>query len=126
MKATIAIVAFASAIGVASQTDPRREAGTAIKEAIRLLEKKDYVTMLKTFARPSELEEQLVKRTIEEAAAEFGEKRATDLLAALRAASTMTQTFSNDGARVDYTFEKPFGRERRITMVKIDGLWYLR
>ena len=97
-----------------------------MKEAVRLLEAGKHADFLKTFARPSEVEEMAAKKSMDELAAEFGEKRAPDLLAALRAASTMKPTISAEGTRADYSFEKPFGRERRISMVKIGEFWSFR
>ncbi len=124
--AMIAIVVLAPFVQVAQTSNPRTQPETAVKEGIRLLEAGKHAEFLKTFARPSEVEELVAKRSIEELAAEFGEKRAPDLLAALRAASTMKPTMSAEGTRAEYSFEKPFGRERRISMVKIGEFWYLR
>ncbi len=97
-----------------------------MKEAIRLLEAGKHAEFLKTFARPSEVEEIWQRDRWTKLAAEFGEKRAPDLLAALRAASTMKPTLSAEGTRAEYMFEKPFGRERKISMVKIGEFWYFR
>ena len=106
--------------------DPRTQPESAVKEAIRLLEASKYADFLKTFARPSEVEELVAKRPMDEVAAEFGEKRAPDLLAALRAASTMKPTLSTEGTRADYTFDEAVRPERRISMVKIGEFWYFR
>lgn len=112
--------------GIATQKDPRTEPETALALATKLMESKDYAGFLKTFARPSELAELLAKRSLAEVAAEFGRERATDLLAALKAALMTEPTYNTDRTRVDYRFQKPFGRERAVTLVKIDAYWYLR
>lgn len=123
-----ALVVFSLAsVGARGQTpDPRTQPETAVKEGIRLLEAKKYAEFLQTFARPSEVEELIAKGPIEDVAKEFGDRRAPDLLAALRAASAMKPTLNEDGTRAEYRFEKPFGRERRISMVKIGEFWYMR
>ena len=123
---TIAMVMLAPMVQAVRTPDPRTQPESAVKEGIRLLEASKFAEFLKTFARPSELEELTAKRSIDDVAAEFGEKRAPDLLAALRAASTMKPTISAEGTRAEYTFEKPFGRERRISMAKIGDVWYFR
>jgi hypothetical protein len=108
--------------------DPRREPASAIKEAIRLLEARDYAAFVKTCMRPSELEEMLVKhKTVEEVAKEFAQSdRAARMLDVLKAASTMTPVMNADGTRANYTFEKPVGGAKRLSLAKVDGLWYLR
>ena len=122
----IAVLVLAPALQSVQATDPRTQPETAVKEAVRLLDAGKYAEFLKTFARPSEVEELTAKRTMEEVAAEFGQKRAPDLLAALRAAGTMKPALSAEGTRAEYAFEKPFGRERRVSMVKIGEFWYFR
>ena len=122
----IAVVVLAPLVQAVQAPNPRTQPETAVKEGIRLLEAGKHAEFLKTFARPSEVEEQLAKTSMDKAAAEFGEKRAPDILAALRAASTMKPTLSAEGTRAEYTFEKPFGRERKISMVKIGEFWYFR
>ena len=123
---TLAMVMFAPMVQAVQTPHPRTQPESAVKEGIRLLEASKYAEFLKTFARPSELEELTAKRSIDDVAAEFGEKRAADLLAALRAADKMKPTLSAEGTRAEYTFEKPFGRERRISMAKIGDVWYFR
>jgi hypothetical protein len=111
---------------VLQNADPRKSPETAVKEGIRLLEAKKYADFLRTFAQPSELEELLASRSLEELGADYGERRAPDMLAALRAAAAMKPTLTQDGSRAEYRFEKPFGRERRISMQKIGEFWYFR
>ena len=106
--------------------DPRTQPATAIAEAIRLLEAKEYARFLETFSRPGDLTEMLATRKMDDLVAEFASERSPDILAALKAASGMQPTVSQDGLRVDYRFEKPFGREKRISMVKIGEFWYFR
>jgi hypothetical protein len=123
---TLVVIRLAAIHAFQQAADPRTQPETAVKEAIRLLDAKKFVDFLETFARPGEVEELTAKAPIEEVAKEFGERRAPDLLSALRAASTMKPTLNQDATRADYRFEKPFGRERRISMVKIGEFWYLR
>ena len=122
----IAVVALAPLVQAVQTPNPRTQPELAVKQGIRLLEAGKHAEFLKTFARPSELEELTAKRSIDDVAAEFGEKRAPDFLAALRAAATMKPTVSAEGTRAEYNFEKPFGRERRISMAKIGEFWYFR
>jgi len=111
---------------LAQKPDPRREPATAIAEMVRLLEGKDYVTLLKTFARPDDLKQMLATKTIEVVAAEFAEKKAAGALEALKAASTMKPELTADGTRADYRFGRPIGGDTKVTLMKIGELWYLR
>lgn len=123
---TVAVLAGLSQPALGQQADPRREPATAIVEAIRLLERKDYVTYFKTFVRPSEAEELLAKKNIEVLVAEFAEKRAADILTALREAARMTLTLNAEGTRATYRLEKPIGRESRVSLEKIGDFWFFR
>jgi hypothetical protein len=122
----VAIVLGAAQPAPSQQPDPRREPATAIAEMVRLLERKDHVTLLKTFARPDDLKEMLATKTIEVVAAEFAQKRAAGALEALKAASTMKPELSADGTRATYRFDKPIGGDSRVTLMKIGEYWYLR
>jgi hypothetical protein len=112
----------------AAQADLQRELTTAIKDAILLLERKDYVAFMKTFMRPEELKEMLEKYgSIEGVATEFGRsERPSTLLKALEAASKIEPAFSREGTRADYTFETPIAGERRLSFQKIGDRWFLR
>jgi hypothetical protein len=112
----------------APSSDRRREPGTAIEEAIRLLEGREYVEFVKAFIRPSELAEMMTKYgTIEEVAKEFAKNdRPAKMLDVLKAASAMTPTLTAEGTRADYRFEKPVGGANRLSMAKIDGYWFIR
>jgi hypothetical protein len=112
----------------ATQTDSRRELTAVIKEAIVLLERKDYVAFMKTFVRPEELKEMLEKHeSIEVVAREFGRsEQPSTLLKALEASSKIEPTFSREGTRADYVFEAPIGGERRLSFQKIGDRWFLR
>lgn len=129
MRALVFVVAVAVASvqpAFSQQPDPRRDSGTAIAEMIRLLERKDFVTLLNTFAVPEKLKEMVANKTIDAVAAEFGERKADDVLEMLKAASKIKPTFNPDGTRADYRFDKPIGGDGRVTMVKIGEYWFIR
>ena len=109
-----------------AQSDPRTQPDSAIKEAIRLLEAKKYAEFIRTFARPSELEELLARQSLEAVSADFEKRKAADVLAMLRAAATMKPALNEDRTRAEYAFEKPVGGERRLQLEKIGQFWYLR
>lgn len=117
-----------TALAAQQQTDPGRQVTALLVDAIRLLEGQRHVEFVKTYMRPSELEE-LVARfgTPENVAAEFvKEQRAAALLKALQAALKLEPTFEADGTRARYTFETPVGGERRLLLQKIGDRWYIR
>jgi hypothetical protein len=123
-----AIVISGAFQSASTPPDPRREPATAIKEAIRLLEARDYLVFVKTVIRPSELEELLTKHgTLEEVAKEFAKNdRPARILDVLKAASTLTPTRNADGTGANYAFEKPVGGAKRLSMAKIGDYWFLR
>jgi hypothetical protein len=127
MYLLIALLCVGPPVNAFTQTpDPRTQPATTVKEAIRVLEAKKYAEFLKSFPRPGDMDELLASRSMDDLAAEFGERRAPDLLAALRAAAAMTPVLTHEGTRAEYKFEKPFGRERRISLTKIGEHWYFR
>jgi hypothetical protein len=126
MFPAIAMVVVAVVVAGAQAKDPRRDPATAVQEAIRLIETKNYVALLKTFAMPEELERLTRTTTLEAAAADFGRDRASRILEALKAAAKLKPTLNEDGTRADFLFETPVGGERRIRLQKVGEFWYLR
>ena len=121
------VLVFLIVAPIAAQNpDPRRDPTLAVAEMIRLLEKKDHATLLKTFATPEELERLTRDKTFDARVVEFANTRAAGYLLALQAASKMKPTFNDDRTRAYYRFEKPIGGEPRISLQKIGEFWYLR
>jgi hypothetical protein len=128
-RIALAIVALPAAVNLAAaQTQPRTQVMAALEEAVRLLEAKQHIEFVKTFVRPSELEELVAKfGTVDAAAAEFGKgDRPAVLLDRLRAAVKLEPNFRRDDTIAVFSFDRPIGRERSLTMQRIGERWYLR
>jgi hypothetical protein len=128
ISAAAAVFLWSTAAAFAQQTDARRQVATAIQESIRLLEAKQHLEFVKTFLRPSELEELVAKfGSVEKVAAELGkDDRIGTMLKRLHAASKLEPTFNADGTIARYTFDAPIGREKGLSLQKIGDRWYLR
>src|SRR6476660_1247183 len=62
------------------KADPREELATAVPEAIRLLEAKDYAAMLKAFIVPEEFKKIVEDGSLDALAKFFGEKKSAEML----------------------------------------------
>ena len=123
-----AVFASAHLQASAQQPDAKRQVATALQDAIRLLEAKQHLEFIKTFMRPSEVEELVAKfGSAENVAAELGKgDRIGTMLKRLHAASKLEPTFNTDGTIARYTFDAPIGREKGLSLQKIGERWYLR
>jgi hypothetical protein len=94
----------------------------ALAEIARLLEKKDYQTLIETFALPDELKS--VQQTgIAKIAEGYGRNRADELKAAVTKAATMEPKYNDD--RTEAVFDGE-GFDRALRFLQADGRWYLR
>ena len=126
MLATI----FASALAVSAtaqgaKPDPRESFETAIPEAIRLLEAKEVLTLIKQFVHPDDLKTlQDQGKTPEQLAERFTEKKAERLLTVLKEIKDKKPELNEDGSQAMFKVDdKPGGR---ILFHKSGKLWYIR
>ncbi len=106
--------------------DPRESLDTAIPEAIRLLEKKDYEGLLKAFVPPQQFAELTADKPLAEFAKSFGEKKAERLLKVLTAVKGITPTLSEDKTVATFELKEPVERKSDIKFQKIDKYWYIK
>jgi hypothetical protein len=126
MLATIFACALAvNVIGQEAKPDPRENLETAIPEAIRLLEAKDYLALIKHFVHPDDLkklEEQ--GKSPEKLAEQFGEKKAERLHAVLKEIKDKKPELNDDGSQAVFKVDdKPGGV---IRFHKSGKLWCIR
>ena len=104
--------------------DPRERLETAIEEAIRLLDKKDYTTFLSMFVPPEALARR--RDTLEEFAAAFAGEKADRLLAALKQIRTATPAMSPEGTQATYQISpRPERGPDSLRWNKIGKFWYI-
>src|SRR6476620_10429903 len=96
--ALLSVVASSAARG----PDPREKLETAIPEAVRLLEKKQYKEFLKKFLAPDDLKEATKEVTLDKLAEEFGKKKAAALLKAFKQLKGIKPTMETNGKKVTY------------------------
>jgi hypothetical protein len=109
-----------------TKVDPREKLDTAVPEAIRLLEAKDYSTFLKNFIPPDELKKVTEKATLDEFANKFGENKATRLLQVLKSIRDAKPTLDPSEKKATYELKEPIDRKKTLTWVKVDKHWYIQ
>ena len=131
MKGVIGIISFSilllASTGLAadSKTDPREKLETAIPEGIRLLEAKDYATFLKTFVAPDDFKRITAEASLDEFVKKFSERKAADLLQALKSIKDAKPTLDPAGKKASYDLTERIGGHRTLTFVKVDKHWYI-
>lgn len=105
------------------KADPREKLDTAIAEAIRLLEAKDYETLLKNFVPPDELKRITERKSFDEFVKEFSKGKAATLLEVLKWAKDKKPTLDKDGRRADFGPYKEGSKS--FKMYKIGDYWYI-
>lgn len=108
------------------KTDPREKLTTAIPEAIKLLEKKEFETFLKKFIPPDDLKKITEKTPLPEMAKGFGERKAPRLLKILQAVEGSEPTIDDDGQTAVYELQEPVEGKKDISFIKVGKLWYLK
>jgi hypothetical protein len=128
MSITLSIVIAVLTIQAATppKADPRREPASAIADMIRLIERRDFVALLKTYATPDQLEKFTESATLEAAAAKVADERGAGMLEALKAAAKLTPDINAEKTRARYRFPAPIAGDGSLTLVKIGEYWYLR
>jgi hypothetical protein len=108
-----------------SKADPREKLETAIPEAIRLLEAKDYAKLLKNFVKPEDFKRITEQMPLEDFAKEFGKAKADGLMAALKAIKDVKPKLEEDDKKATFVFKEPIGGKESMIFVKVDKYWYI-
>jgi hypothetical protein len=120
------LIVFAALARAENKPDPRENLDTAIPEAIRLLEKKDYEGLLKAFVAPMELERITSSKPLPEFAKLFGENKAELLLKVLLSVKGTMPTLSEDKATATFELQEKANGKGDIQFQKIDKYWYIK
>lgn len=112
-------------VTVADAADPRENLDTAIADAIRLLEKKEYKEMLKRYVDPKDLEKVTANTPLDEFAEQFGSRKAEQLLLVLKSIQGTKPMLDKDGTEATFQPKMEVSK-RSIKFGKVDKLWYIR
>ena len=107
----------------ANGRDPREELNTALAEAIRQLESKEYEKFVADFISPAD-KSQMVGKKIEDIAKQL-EKNSADMLAQMKAAQKVTPAMEDGGEKAIYKDLAVGGGEATFVMVKSGKYWYI-
>jgi hypothetical protein len=105
--------------------DPREKVETALAEAIRLLEAKDYTTVIKNFAPPEVLEKMTKEKSLEEVAKGFGEGKGPRLLKVLKATKDVKPKLNNAGDKATFELPEEVNSKKSVSFIKVGKYWYI-
>lgn len=127
IRPAVALVATFTFSYAAVPDDVRGDLGRLVPEAIRLLEAKEFATVLETLVPPDEFKKITADKPIAEFAAMFGEKKAASLLAVLKTVKDLKPVISADGVTATYALpENPEFPKKEMVFTKIEGRWYIK
>ena len=107
--------------------DVRGNLEKLVPETIRLLEAKEFATVLETLVPPDEFKKITAERPIAEFAAKFGENKAASLLAVLKAVKDRKAKVSEDGNTATFDLpEIPDVPRKTLVFAKIEGRWFIK
>ena len=127
LRPAVALLATLTFSFAAVPDDVRQNLDKLVPEAIRLLEAKEYVTVLEILMLPEDFKNITENLPVAEFAAKFGEQKAAKLLAVLKAAKDLKPILSEDGNIA--TFELPENPEfprKALVFERIDGRWFIK
>lgn len=123
----IAMIAAVFSVSLAedAKPDPQAKLETAVPEAIRLIEAKEYAKFLKNYVAPEDFKKITAEKPLDEFAKFFGERKAEPLLKVLKAAKDVKPTLDADGKKATFKVKDPIDGRESISFQKIDKRWYI-
>ena len=106
--------------------DPRENLNTAIPEAIRLLEAKEYKAFLKSFVIPDDFKRITATKSLEEFAKAFGERKGLKLLKVCKVIKDAKPTLDDTGTKATFAIKEVLAGKKSITFVKVKKHWYIQ
>ncbi len=105
----------------------RQNLDKLVPETIRLLEAKEYATVLETLVPPDEFKKFIGEVPLAEATEQFGKNAAAKLLELMKVVKDLKPTLSEDGivATFDIPQKTPETHKKPMVFTKIDGKWFL-
>lgn len=122
----LGLLAWAAFAEADKKPDPQAKLETAVPEAIRLLEAKEYASFLKAFVPPEDLKRITEKAPLEEFAKNFAEKKAARLLEMLKAIQDVKPELNEEGSEATFEAKEEIGGKKKLGFLKIDKRWYIK
>lgn len=117
----------------ADTTEPYKEPPLPVPEkgsveetlfrAVALLEGKDYVGFFKEIVHPKDLAEVTKDKSVEDVAAESGEKAFPNLLKAMKSVQRIKATLTEAGDEAEFKVDKELFGTDRLRFAKVDDKW---
>lgn len=127
IRPAVALLATFTCSLAAVPDEIRQNLDKLVPETIRLLEAKDYATVLETLVPPDEFKKIVAERPLAEFAAKFGENKAASLLAVMKAVVDQKPKVSEDGNTATFDLpENPEFPKKTLVFTKIERRWYIK
>ena len=126
IRSAVALVAAFTFSFAAVPDDVRGNLDKLVPETIRLLEAKDYATVLETLVPPADFKKITAETPLAEFAKEFGKEKAAQLLDVLKSLKDKKAKLSEDGSTATFDLpENPVFPKNKIAFTKIEGRWFI-
>jgi hypothetical protein len=126
LRPAVALLATFTFTFAAVPDETRKDLDKLVPEAVRLLETKEYATVLETLIPPDEFKKITAQMPLAEFASKFAERNAASLLSALKALKDKKPKLSDDGSKATFDLPEATGIPRKdMVFSKIEGRWYL-
>lgn len=120
----LCLLMFVASPQTGSKPSPRENAETAVGEAIRVLESKDYKTFLLQFVPPDQVKARGESAEALAAWVDLFSRRAGSLLEAFKYARSQTPAYDQAKTTATFPLKGDVG-PKTLKMVKIGQYWYL-
>ena len=127
IRPAVALFATVTFSIAAVPDEVRGDLDKLVPEMIRLLEAKDYATVLEALVPPEIFKQITAESPIAEFAKKFGETKAASLLAVLKAAKELKPKLSEDGNTATYALpENPEFPKKELVFGKVEKRWFIK
>ena len=127
LRPAVALLATCTFSLAAVPDDIRQHLDKLVPETIRLLEAKEYATVLETLVPPDELKKIIAEHPLAEFAAKFGENKAASLLAVLKSVRDKKPKVSDDGNTATFELaDSPEALRKTLVFARVEGRWYIK
>ncbi len=127
IRPAIALLATFNMSIAAVPDDVRGDLGKLVPEMVRLLEAKEYASVLEALVPPDIFKKITADQPIADFAKQFGETKAASLLAVLKALKDMKPKLSEDGNTATYDLpENPAFPKKEIIFTKVEKRWFIK